>query len=153
MYFAYDSLNYWRKCSEMDDEKVQLILSNIEDKIFDKVNLGFDHEVLEVLDNPDVSYRDIGLLKPKIGDDIMVRLFGIANSVHYGQLRSGPVDTFYKVASWLGIDFTKVLIIFLAFASLSKDKEVKIIFTKSFATSILGAEYWQRNSVSGIMMQ
>ena len=124
----------------MDDEKAQLILADIEDKIFDKVNLGFDPEVLDVLDNPDVSDREIELLKAKIGDDIMVRLFGIANSVHYGQLRRGSVDTFYKVVSRLGMDFTRVLIIFLAFAALSKDKEVKIIFAKSFATSILGGK-------------
>lgn len=124
----------------MDDEKANLILADIEDKIFDKVNLGFDPEVLDVLDNPDVSDREIELLKSKIGDDIMVRLFGVANSVHYGQLRRGSVDTFYKVVSRLGMDFTRVLIIFLAFAALSKDKEVKIIFAKSFATSILGGK-------------
>jgi hypothetical protein len=124
----------------VDDEKAQLILADIEDKLFEQVNLGFDPEVLDVLDNPDVSDKEIELLKTKIGDDIMVRLFGIANSVHYGQLRRGSVDTFYKVVSRLGMDFTRVLIIFLAFAALSKDKEVKIIFAKSFATSILGGK-------------
>ena len=36
------------------------------------------------------------------------------------------------------MDFARVLIIFLASAALSKDKEVNIIFAKSFATSILG---------------
>ncbi|HVO65103.1 MAG TPA: HDOD domain-containing protein [Syntrophales bacterium] len=124
----------------MDDEKAQLILADIEKKIFDKVNLGFDPEVLDVLDNPDVSDKEIELLKSKIGDDIVVRLFSIANSVYYGQLRRGSVDTFYKAVSRLGMDFTRVLIIFLAFAALSKDKEVKVIFAKSFATSILGGK-------------
>jgi hypothetical protein len=60
--------------------------------------------------------------------------------VYYGQLRRGPVDTFYKVVSRLGMDFARVLIIFLAFASLSKDKDVRIIFARSFATSILGGK-------------
>ena len=124
----------------MDDEKARLILADIEDKIFDKVNLGFDPEVLDVLDNPDVSDKEIEMLKSKIGDDIVVRLFNIASSVYYGQLRRGSVDTFYKAVSRLGMDFTRVLIIFLAFAALSKDKEVKVIFAKSFATSILGGK-------------
>jgi len=124
----------------MDDEKAQLILADIEKKIFDKVHMGFDPEVLDVLDNPDVSDKEIEMLKSKIGDDIVVRLFNIASSVYYGQLRRGSVDTFYKAVSRLGMDFTRVLIIFLAFAALSKDKEVKVIFAKSFATSILGGK-------------
>jgi len=124
----------------MDDEKAQLILADIEKKIFDKVHMGFDPEVLDVLDNPDVSDKEIEMLKSKIGDDIVFRLFNIASSVYYGQLRRGSVDTFYKAVSRLGMDFTRVLIIFLAFAALSKDKEVKVIFAKSFATSILGGK-------------
>jgi hypothetical protein len=122
----------------MDTEKAQQILLDIEDKILNRVNLGFDPEVLDLLNNPDTSERQIELLKAKIGDEILAKLFSIANSVYYGQLKRGHVDTFYKVVSRLGMDFTRVLIIFLAFAALSKDKEVKIIFAKSFATSLLG---------------
>jgi len=122
----------------MDTEKAQQILLDIEDKILNRVNLGFDPEVLDLLNNPDASERQIELLKAKIGDEILAKLFSVANSVYYGQLKRGPVDTFYKVVSRLGMDFARVLIIFLAFAALSKDKEVKIIFAKSFATSLLG---------------
>jgi hypothetical protein len=124
----------------MDNEKAHQILSDIEDKLLNSVNLGFDHEVLAVLGDSDASEKEIELLKGKIGDDILFRLFNIANSVYYGQLRRGPVDTFYKVVSRLGMDFARVLIIFLAFASLSKDKDVRIIFARSFATSILGGK-------------
>jgi hypothetical protein len=124
----------------MDNEKAHQILSDIEDKLLNAVNLGFDHEVLAVLGDSDASEKEIELLKGKIGDDILFRLFNIANSVYYGQLRRGPVDTFYKVVSRLGMDFARVLIIFLAFASLSKDKDVRIIFARSFATSILGGK-------------
>jgi hypothetical protein len=122
----------------MDTEKAQQILLDIEDKILNRVNLGFDPEVLDLLNNPDASERQIELLKAKIGNEILAKLFSVANSVYYGQLKRGPVDTFYKVVSRLGMDFARVLIIFLAFAALSKDKEVKIIFAKSFATSLLG---------------
>jgi hypothetical protein len=122
----------------MDTEKAQQILLDIEDKILNRVNLGFDPEVLDLLNNPDASERQIELLKAKIGDEILAKLFSVANSVYYGQLKRGPVDTFYKVVSRLGMDFARVLIIFLAFTALSKDREVKIIFAKSFATSLLG---------------
>jgi len=122
----------------MEDQKAQQILLEIENKILNEVHLGFDPEVLDVLNNLDASEREIELLKAKIGEEILSRLFGIANSVYYGQLRKGSVDTFYKAVTRLGMDFTRVLIIFLANASLSKDKEVKIIFAKSFATSLIG---------------
>ena len=122
----------------MDTEKAQQILLDIEDKILNRINFGFDPEVLDLLNNPDASEREIELLKAKIGEEVLARLFSIANSVYYGQLKRGPVDTFYKVVSRLGMDFARVLIIFLASAALSKDKEVHILFAKSFATSILG---------------
>jgi HD-like signal output (HDOD) protein len=124
----------------MDADKATLILSDIEDKIFTKINFGFDPEVLDVLNNHDASEREIELLKAKIGDDLLARLFGVANSAYYGQLKRGSVDTFYKVVSRLGMDFARVLIIFLAFAAVSKNKEVKTIFAKSFATSIVGGK-------------
>ncbi len=124
----------------MDADKATLILSDIEDKIFNKINFGFDPEVLDVLNNHDASEREIELLKAKIGDDLLARLFGVANSAYYGQLKRGTVDTFYKVVSRLGMDFARVLIIFLAFAAVSKNKEIKTIFAKSFATSIVGGK-------------
>jgi len=122
----------------MDVETVNQIILDIEDKILNNVNVGFDPDVLAVLSNPDASESEIELLKSKIGDEILARLFGIANSIHFGHLRRGTVDTFYKVVSRLGMDFARVLIIFLSFAALSRDKEVRIICAKSFATSIIG---------------
>lgn len=124
----------------MDADKATLILSDIEDKIFNKINFGFDPEVLDVLNNHDASEQKIELLKTKIGDELLVRLFGIANSAYYGPLKKGSVDTLYKVVSRLGMDFARVLIIFLAFAAVSKNKEIKTIFAKSFATSIVGGK-------------
>jgi hypothetical protein len=122
----------------MDVETVNQILLDIENKILNNVNVGFDPDVLAVLSNPDANESEIELLKSKIGDEILARLFGIANSIHFGHLRRGTVDTFYKVVSRLGMDFARVLIIFLSFAALSRDKEVRIICAKSFATSIIG---------------
>jgi HD-like signal output (HDOD) protein len=122
----------------MDAETANQIILDIEDKILNKVNLGFDPDVLAVLSDPDANESEIELLKSKIGDEVLVRLFSIANSAYYGHLKRGTVDTFYKVVSRLGMDFARVLVIFLSFAALSKDKEVSIICAKSFATSIIG---------------
>ena len=124
----------------MDAETVHQILLDIEDKILNNVNLGFDPDVLAVLSDPDANESEIELLKSKIGDEILARLFSIANSAYYGHLKRGTVDTFYKVVSRLGMDFARVLIIFLSFAALSKDKEVRIICAKSFATSMIGGK-------------
>ena len=122
----------------MDVETVNQILLDIEDKILNNVNVGFDPDVLAVLSNPDANESEIELLKSKIGDEILARLFGIANSAYYGHLKRGTVDTFYSVVSRLGMDFARALIIFLSFAASSRDKEVRIICAKSFATSIIG---------------
>jgi HD-like signal output (HDOD) protein len=122
----------------MDTEKVNQIILDIEEKILNSVNVGFDPDVLAVLSDPDADEGEIELLKSKVGDEILVRLFSIANSAYYGHLKRGSVDTFYKVVSRLGMDFARVLIIFLSFAALSKDKEVRTLCAKSFATSIIG---------------
>jgi HD-like signal output (HDOD) protein len=122
----------------MDTETVNQIILDIEDKILNILNLGFDPDVLAVLSDPDANESEIELLKSKIGDEVLVRLFSIANSAYYGHLKRGEVDTFYKVVSRLGMDFARVLIIFLSFAALSKDREVRIICAKSFATSVIG---------------
>jgi HD-like signal output (HDOD) protein len=127
-----------RNSQEMDAGTVNQIISDIEDKILNNVNLGFDPDVLAVLSDPDADESEIELLKSKVGDEILGRLFSIANSAYYGHLKRGTVDTFYKVVSRLGMDFARVLIIFLSFAALSKDKEVRIICAKSFATSVIG---------------
>lgn len=124
----------------MEEQRAQSIVSDITEKIFDEVNLGFDPEVLDVLSNLDSSEQQIELLKAKIGEDILARLFGIANSVYFGQLKRGRVDAFYEVVTRLGMDFTKLIILFMSMTALSKDEEVNVIFARSFATSILASK-------------
>jgi hypothetical protein len=97
----------------MDAETANQIILDIENKILNNVNLGFDPDVLAVLSNPDANESEIELLKSKMGDEILVRLFSIANSAYYGHLKRGTVDTFYKVVSRLGMDFARVLVIFI----------------------------------------
>jgi HD-like signal output (HDOD) protein len=124
----------------MEEEKANAVISQIAEKIFDEVHLGFDPEVLEVLNDLDSTEHDIEILKGKIGEDILGRLFSIANSVYFGQLKRGQVETFYDVVTRLGMDFTRLIIIFIAMAHLSSNERVKMIYARSFATSILAGK-------------
>jgi hypothetical protein len=68
-----------------------------------------------------------------------MRVFNIANSAYYGSLRKGSIYTFYEVVTRLGMSHTKALIIILALQILaSDDKEIEVIFARSFASSVLG---------------
>lgn len=124
----------------MDDDKAHDIVSAIADKIFNEVKFGFNPEVLDVLSNLDSTEKEIEVLKGKIDNDILARLFSIANSVYFGQMKRGKVETFYEVVTRLGMDFTRLIIIFIAKTSLSQDESVKSLYAKSFATSVLAGK-------------
>jgi hypothetical protein len=68
-----------------------------------------------------------------------MRVFNIANSAYYGSLRKGSIYTFYEVVTRLGMNHTKALIIVLALQILARDdKEIEVVFARSFASSVLG---------------
>jgi hypothetical protein len=123
----------------MDREEIVSLLDIIEEKMIDKVTLGFSPEVLGILDNVEASNYEIELLKARIGNEILMRVFNIANSAYYGSLRKGSIYTFYEVVTRLGMNHTKALIIILALQILARDdKEVELIFARSFASSVMG---------------
>jgi hypothetical protein len=123
----------------MDRNEVVSLLDTIEGKMIDKVTLGFSPEVLAILDNVEASNYEIELLKARIGNEILMRIFNIANSAYYGSLRKGSIYTFYEVVTRLGMNHTKALIIILALQILaSDDDEIEVIFARSFASSVLG---------------
>lgn len=123
----------------MDKDEIIRLLDSIEEKMIDKVTLGFSPEVLGILDNVEASNQEIEMLKARIGNEILMRVFNIANSAYYGSLRKGSIYTFYEVVTRLGMNHTKALIIILALQILSRDdKEIEIIFARSFASSVLG---------------
>lgn len=120
-----------------DNESILFIEKDIL-KVIDKIHFGFDSEVLCILDNVNASARDIELLKEKISADILVRLFNIANSIYWGSMQKGIVNSFYDVVMRLGMDYTKALITFFALNQLSKgNKEVETMLAKDYATSVL----------------
>ncbi|HPK54440.1 MAG TPA: HDOD domain-containing protein [Smithellaceae bacterium] len=123
----------------MDNNEIISILDSIEEKMIDKVTLGFSPEVLGILDDVEASNHEIELLKARISNEILMRIFNIANSAYYGSLRKGSIYTFYEVVTRLGMSHTKALIIILALQLLVRgDKEIEIIFARSFASSVLG---------------
>jgi hypothetical protein len=123
----------------MDREDINNLLDEIEVKMIDKVTLGFSPEVLGILDNVEASNQEIELLKARIGNEILMRVFNIANSAYYGSLRKGSIYTFYEVVTRLGMNHTKALIIILALQIMARgDKEIEVIFARSFASSVMG---------------
>jgi len=123
----------------MDKDEIVSLLDSIEEKMIDKVTLGFSPEVLGILDNVEASNQEIEMLKTRIGNEILMRVFNIANSAYYGSLRKGSIYTFYEVVTRLGMNHTKALIIILALQILARDdKEIEVIFARSFASSVLG---------------
>ncbi len=130
--------------AEKIGDREREILDAIDTKVLSGLDLGFDPEVLQTLENVDANEREIEMLKAKISEEVLSRLFNIANSVHYGHLRKGKVDNFYQVVSRLGMSFTRTLIVALALFSLVRSREAEIVFARSFAVSVLGGKILAR---------
>jgi len=136
-------------------------------EMLDKVNFGFNPQALEILDNPDSSAKEMEPIKDMIDREIFARLYKIAGSVYYGQLRRGLSKEkhhgFYDVVMALGIRQTKIMIILLALLSLSKEKKALLAFAKSVATGILARiiatqmgrkqEVISRVEISGLLIE
>jgi hypothetical protein len=123
----------------MQQEEILEILDCIEEKMLEEETLGFSPEVLAILDNVEASNKEIEMLKFRISQQILIRIFNIANSVYYGRLKKGSIQNFYEVVTRLGMAHTKALIIILAQQLLARDDEkIEVIFARSFAASVIG---------------
>ena len=101
--------------------------------------LGFDPQILSILNDPNISQKDIENLKVKLGPDIFNHLFSIANSAYHGSLKMGPARQFFDVVTRLGMEHTKVAILLFAMQRLFRgDMEMELLYVKSFAASIVG---------------
>lgn len=123
----------------MQQDEIIILLDIIEDKMMDANTLGFSPEVLAVLDDIEASNDEIEMLKFRIEQEILVKIFNIANSAYYGALKKGNIHTFYELVTRLGMSHTKALIIILALRHLARgDEEVEAVFASSFAASVVG---------------
>ena len=114
------------------------LLQEIQEKVMVRIHLGFNPEVLEVLDNENSTHAQIESLKDLLGEEIVIRLFGIGNSIYYGRIRAGKISNFFDIVLRLGMEPTKVYIICLSQFFIRPDKELLNLAARSFITSILG---------------
>jgi hypothetical protein len=123
----------------MDDEIASQI-ETIELALIKDSVLGFDPAILSILDDVEIGQGEIENLKPKLGSDVFIYLFNIANSAYHGSSRMGSVKHFFDVVNRLGMQYTKGLILQFAMQhSLARgDREAEIIFAKNFAASVVG---------------
>jgi len=123
---------------KIEDEKDLEVLTEIEEKVMNNINLGFDVQVLETLDREDVSRKEIEALKEVISKDIVIRLFGVGNSIYYGRLRAGKFSNFSEIILRLGTEPAKVYILSLSLFFMKHDDEFISLAARSFIISMLG---------------
>ena len=114
------------------------ILTEIEEKVMNQVHLGFDPEVLEILDREETTRSQIESLKEMISKEIVIRLFSLGNSIYYGRLRAGKFSSFSEIILRLGMGPAKVYILALSVFFMNPDREFTSLAARSFIISILG---------------
>jgi len=128
----------------MDDRQADLILGNIEEIVLAHLNRFIDPEVIAVLDNPDANHNDIECLKSRLAPEITGRLFAMANAAYSGKLRSGALTHFYDAVMRLGVEHTKLFILFFSLPHNSDDRETTLLAAKSFARYVVAGTIFAR---------
>jgi hypothetical protein len=121
-----------------DVDHTQDILLDIEKKVLDKFNFGFNPDAITLLNDPNVSQREIEGIKGMISSEVLAKIMDIANSAYFGTLKKGKVTTFYDAVMHLGMKHTELLILYFSLFLLAKDREMELIMAKSFARYVLG---------------
>jgi hypothetical protein len=101
----------------------------------DTLNLSFNIDTLDVLQNDYATPADIEVLKEKLGPTVAARLYGLANSVYYGRVSSGYITKFRDVINRLGTDLTRSSAIFIAFLEMANSEDMTLVMARNFATS------------------
>lgn len=123
----------------MVDDPIASQIETIERTLIQDSVLAFDPSILLLLDDVEIGQREIENLKSRLGTDVFLYLFNIANSAYHGGLKMGPVQHFFDVVNRLGMQYTKVLILQFALYRLARgDHEAELIFAKNFAASVVG---------------
>lgn len=106
-------------------------------RCLEDLQLGFELDILKVLDDPEATPAMIERLKHGLTPVVSARLFAIANSVRFGKNRSGKITKFIDVVNHLGTNCTKSTAIFLGLLALATTEEMRRVFARCFATSKL----------------
>jgi hypothetical protein len=121
----------------VDSEEDLKILTEIEEKVMNQVHLGFDPQVLEILDREETSRSQIESLKEMISKEIVIRLFSLGNSIYYGRLRAGKFSSFSEIILRLGMGPSKIYILALSIFFMNPGKEFTALAARSFIISVL----------------
>lgn len=123
----------------MMNDEIASQIETIEHALIKESVLGFDPTILFILDDVEIGQREIENLKSRLGAEVSLYLFNLANSAYHGSLKMGPVKHFFDVVNRVGMQHTKALIILFASHRLARgDHEAEIIFAKFFAASVVG---------------
>jgi hypothetical protein len=120
--------------SNNGNNEVATTLAAIE-KSLDTLNLSFNIDALDVLQNDYATPADIEVLKDSLGPTVLVRLYGLANSTYYGRASSGHITKFKDVINRLGTNLTRSCAIFASFLEMSYGEDMRLVMARSFATS------------------
>ena len=114
------------------------ILKEIEERTIKGADLGFDPQVLRILDQEDATRAQIGSLKDSLSAGVVTRLFSLGNSIHYGRMRAGKMTDFADIIFRLGLGPAKIYILSLALFFLNPRKEFTELAARSFIISFVG---------------
>jgi len=125
------------------------------DETLGKVSLGFDPEVLKILDDPESSEKEREEIKKKISQEIAAHLMQLANSAYLGKISVGKIASFATVILRLGTIYVKIFIIGFGLLALAKDERSKTLLAKGFSAAVVGkllAEQlnWQKEYVQQV---
>ena len=137
--------------TEEERQKADVIF----DETMGKVSLGFDPEVLKILDDPESSEKEREEIKKKISEEIAAHLLQLGNSAYLGKISAGKIASFATVILRLGTLYVKIFIIAFALLALAKDERSKTLLAKSFSAAAVGkllAEQlnWQKEYVQQV---
>jgi len=125
------------------------------DETLGKVSLGFDPDVLKILDDPESSEKEREEIQKKISREIAGHLMQLANSAYFGKISLGKIASFSAVILRLGTVYVKIFIIGFGLLALARDERSKTLLAKSFSAAIVGkllAEEmnWQKEYVQQV---
>lgn len=137
--------------TEEERQRAEIIF----DETLGKVSLGFDPEVLKILDDPESSEKEREAIKEKISQEIAGHLMQLANSAYFGKINLGKIASFAAVILRLGTIYIKIFIIGFGLLALAKDEGSKTLLAKSFSAAVVGkllAEQlnWQKEYVQQV---
>jgi len=113
-------------------------INRVFEEVIKDIDLGFDPDVLKILDNPEASESQRQEIVKKVNPEIIARLISLASSAYMGNISRGKVATFVKAIERLGNIYVKVFVICFSLLILAKDEKSKSILVEGFLAAAVG---------------